>query len=431
MRALDAFVGKLKRGVQSRTIESSTNSVGQFFQFLQAGDNHDVSINQDTVYSITAAWRCIRILSETVARLPFTVYKRKANGDVEEAVTHPVTKLIKIAPSKLYRSFTWREAMMHHALNVGNGVSVILRDNSNRPAEMRLLPYGVGIQVYEDRVSDELYYKFSGIDKPYKSSDIFHILGPTKDGLLGINTIQAHAVTLGIDIGSAKYAKQLWKNGAMPGAVLEYPGNLSPTGQKNLRDSFQNEYGGAENAGKVITLESGVKLHQIGWSITDNKWPDMKSLTIQDISRIYGVPLFMLSQLDNSTYNNMGHLQISFLNDGLEPWLQRFRSETDYKLLKGGEEFYCDFDTSNITLGTLKDMAEAWQRIFNMGALSPDDVRRFLKKNSVPFGKRYYIQGNNYIPVDIVDDFVASKSANKNGNKEDEIDSPSITEKDV
>ena len=77
---------------------------------------------------MTTVYACVRILSESIARLPVHVYKYTDSGSKEKAIKHPLYRLIHDEPNPGMTSFVFRETLMTHLLLYGNAYAQIIRN---------------------------------------------------------------------------------------------------------------------------------------------------------------------------------------------------------------------------------------------------------------------------------------------------------------
>ncbi len=70
--------------------------IGSTYSFFFGGTSSGKTVNERTAMQTTAVYSCIRMLSETVARLPLHTYKYTENGK-EKATEHSMmdSSLIK------------------------------------------------------------------------------------------------------------------------------------------------------------------------------------------------------------------------------------------------------------------------------------------------------------------------------------------------
>jgi HK97 family phage portal protein len=138
-------------------------------------------------------------------------------------------------------------------------------------------------------------------------------------------------------------------------------------------------------------MEVSLRPDQTGFHAT-------KKTTVSDIARIFGVPQFLLEDLDRATFNNIEHLSQLFLTQTIRPWCKRIEAEINRKLFKREERgrlvAFLDFD--DLLMADLRSRAEYARTLFNVGALSPDDVRKMSGYNPLPDGQgeKHYVQSN-------------------------------------
>ena len=84
-------------------------------------------------------------------------------------------------------------------------------------------------------------------------------------------------------------------NGASPSGVLEHPGVIK--NPERVRDAWQRAYGG-RNAHKVAVLEEGMKFTPIAIPNNEAQFLETRKFQIEEIARMYRVPLHMIVDLD-------------------------------------------------------------------------------------------------------------------------------------
>ena len=94
------------------------------FSFGMAGSGK--SVNARTAIQVSAVYACVRVIAETVASLPLSVFEQDKTGS-QKALDHPLYRILHDEPKPEMTSFVWREAMLTHLLLWGNSYSQILR----------------------------------------------------------------------------------------------------------------------------------------------------------------------------------------------------------------------------------------------------------------------------------------------------------------
>ena len=87
-----------------------------------------VKVNHDLALTCSAVWACVRIISETIASLPWHSMVRKGkNVEVDEG--SEVDELLSRSPNPEMTPFTLREKLLHDVLLWGNGYAEIARNS--------------------------------------------------------------------------------------------------------------------------------------------------------------------------------------------------------------------------------------------------------------------------------------------------------------
>lgn len=382
------------------------------------GVNPDRDIQTDQALGLSAVWRAIHILAESIASLPVGVYEKQANGDIVLQEDDPIHNLISRMPSPFHTSYNWRETGMVHLCSDGNHYARMKLNGRGRPVELEIIDPKKVEEIF--LMEGVYYYKITGYDKVLPHDEIIHVAGLGYNGFVGKSPIESHRETLQTDQASRDYAKNFYQNGTHISGYLKTDGTLSEDALKRLSKSWQTVYSGPQNVGKVAVLEYGTDFVPITLNPQDAAWLETRKNVVEDVSRIYGVPLHMLQSLERATFNNIEHLSIEFMKHTLTPWVRRWESELNRKLFPNNPRKFIRFDMSGLLRGDLETMGEYYTKLFNIGVLNRNEIRAYLNLNAVPDGNRYFVQGNNMIPVDKIDELLADRNNTNNSIAGDE-----------
>ena len=115
---------------KAETLPDVTNNVrdsGGVFIFGTAESGERV--DEKSALQIATVYACVRLLAETVAALPFHLYRYMDDGDGKEKATdHPLYRILYRQANSEMTSFSFREALMTHLLLYGNAYAQIVRD---------------------------------------------------------------------------------------------------------------------------------------------------------------------------------------------------------------------------------------------------------------------------------------------------------------
>ncbi len=355
------------------------------------------AINEDTAIRISAVWACIRVLSESIASLPLEIYKKDKDGNKTLQPKHPLYTLLHSQPNKIMTSFMFRETLQTHLCLHGNAYVKIIRNNAMRPISLEIInPSVVSVKLVEG----ELYYHLKKTaynkDEVIHQDDILHLAGLSFDGMIGKSPISVARENLGLTLAAQTYGSAFFGNGASLSGVLEHPSSLSKEAAERLAYSWNQKFQGAQQAHKTAVLEEGLKYKAVSIPPEDAQFLETRKFQVTEICRIFRIPNYLVGDLERATYSNIEQQSIDFVVYTLRPWLVRWEQELNRKLFKESEKgkLTFKFNIDGLLRGDSKSRAEYYKDLFNVGALSPNDVRRLENLNPIENGDDYYVQVN-------------------------------------
>lgn len=378
---------------------TSVDDIINMFGFTKSSTGQ--TVDSRSVLGLSAVWRALTILSDSIASLPIEVVQKKADNTSIQAIKHPVTRLLTISPSPLFTPYTWIHTMVAHAALMGNAYAIIKRERVTKyPKEILVIEPGRVTAHIVD--GDKLVYKIEGISKTYKADDIIHFGGLSFTGLAGINVLESLSDNFGLALANQEYLSKFFADGATLSGVIKHPGRLDDNAMLRLRRSWEAQYGGSSNSGKTAILEQGMDYEATGLSPQQAAAGETKKLTIADISRIFGVPQFLLEDLDRATFNNIEHLSLLFIKHTIRPWCKRIEAELNRKLFPRDEqgEYIARFDLDDLYMTDLDSRGKYIETMMKWGVLNRDEIRAREKYNPIPdgSGNKYFVPMNMHDP---------------------------------
>lgn len=359
-----------------------------------------VSVNETSAMKYSAVYSAVRLISETIASLPCIVYERLDTGGKTRAPKHPLFKMLHDTPNSEQTSFTYWEQVMVNLLLWGNAYSEIQFDGAGRPVALwPLLPD----RTKPIRAPDQsLQYETllpEGKMVRLPSYSVLHIAGLGFDGLVGKSPIQMTKEAIGLGLATEQFGASFFGNGAKPGGVIEYPGKMSETGRKNLRESWELMHKGLGKQHRVAILEEGAKYQALAVPPNDAQFLETRKFQITEIARIFRVPPHMLGDLERATWANVEQESISFVVNTIRPWLVRIEKALGFKLFED-PKYFAEFLVDGLLRGDTKSRYEAYAIGRQWGWLSADDVRGLENMNPLPNKQgQQYLTPLNMIPA--------------------------------
>lgn len=348
-----------------RTIASSSSTSGQ-------------TVSQTSILSLSAAWACTRLISETIATLPLSLYERTTQGP-KIAETHPLQGVLHMQPNHSTTAAVHWEATVAAMLLRGNARAEKLMVGSRTIGLLFLSPERLSIRK---KPNGEFEYRYTDdAGKPPRiipADRIWNIPGFSLDGQYGCSVIQYGANVFGAASAADQAAANTWSKGLMPTTAWKYPKVLSPEQRTEARTAIET-LSGASAAGKPVILEAEMDVQTIGIDPNDAQLLESRGFSVEEICRWFRVPPWMVGHGEKSTSWGTGIEQqmIGFLMFTLAPWLRRIEQSITKDLLTPAEKqrYYPKFTVEGLLRADSASRAAFYAAMVNNGILTRDEVR--------------------------------------------------------
>lgn len=377
---------------------------------------------------MTAVYSCVRILSEAIASLPLHLYRYTDSGGKEKATDSPLCFLLHDEPNPEMTSFVFRGTLMTHLLLWGNAYAQIIRNGKGEVTA--LYPLMPDRMTVDRDGNGRLYYEYivSNDDAPINKKstvrlppfDVLHIPGLGFDGLVGYSPIAMAKNAIGMSIACEEYGSKFFANGAAPSGVLEHPGTIKDPSR--VRESWTQTFDGSANSHKVAVLEEGMKYTPISISPEQAQFLETRKFQIDEIARIFRVPLHMVGDLEKSSLSNIEQQSLEFVKYTLDPWVSRWEQNFVRSLLTTDEKkkYFIKFNVDGLLRGDYQSRMNGYATARQNGWMSANDIRELenLDRISSEEGGDLYLINGNMLPLKNAGAF--AETNNKEENNEDE-----------
>jgi HK97 family phage portal protein len=360
-----------------------------------------IAVSDETAFNFTAVWAAIRILSESVAQLPLSVFESDKLGNKSQATNHQLYNLLHRQPNEQMTSYIFIQKCMIDLLTRGNSYVYIKRNGGARPIELQPLS-AIETRLVEN--DGEIYYEIEGggiVD----SSDILHFKVMSRDGYVGMSPVDVGANAIGYGLALEKYGNSFFGNGAKVSGVLSTDRHLSDEAITRLKVSFDENYTRIGDSNKTMVLEEGLKFQQISLSNEASQFLTSREFSITEIARLFNLPPHLLRDLTKSSFNNISEQSREFVQYSLMPYLVMMESEMNTKLFRKNEagKVQTKFIVNALLRGTPKDRSEYYRTMLNIGAMSIDEIRKLEELPTIEGGTNHFMQLNMATLSDIID----------------------------
>lgn len=354
---------------------------------------------KSALYGLPAFYACVKVIAETIASLSVGVYERTSDGSIIEQPDHPLSHLIKMSPSNLYSSFTFRETQEMNICSDGNAYTRMhTHPGSGELMELELIS-PTDMSLYYDKSARKLTYKIN--NEPILAEDLLHVPAMALDGLIGVAPITAARKTFLLSLAAREYAHEFYNKGTFPSAVLAAPNSLSEPARERMAKSFKQAYSGMANIGNVVLLEEGVTFTPVSLNPLDAAFIEVQKLQLEEIARMYRIPLHMVGDLDRSTNNNIEQQSIDFVVHTVRPRVKRWENEINRKAFnsKSEKNLFFRYNLDSLLRGDSQSRAKFYTAMVALGALNPNEVRALENLNPREGGDEYFVSANLIDPL--------------------------------
>jgi HK97 family phage portal protein len=226
--------------------------------------------------------------------------------------------------------------------------------------------------------------------------EILHITELLLPGhLRGVSRIDKAKESLGLSQALTEFSARFFGNGAYAGGVIEYPGDLTPEQQQMLRDSWDGAHRGVHRSHRPAVLFGGAKYTPTMVNPSDSQLLDERKFAVQEIARIFRVPLFMLSVSEPGavSYASVEQQMQWFVSTTIQTYAQKL--ETAFSQLLTRRDSFIKFNLNSLVRADLQTRTAAYSSALSAGWMSVNDVRGLEDLRPVEDGDQYRVPLQN------------------------------------
>lgn len=329
---------------------------------------------------LSAVYRCVEVISDAVAQLPLEIYSVDTKGFKSLERTHPVFTLLHDEPNEQMTRFTFMKVMATAMLLRGNAYAYINRDNNGVATDICFLPNDSVdiIWVSVDGVKRKRY-QVGGFSQLVEPKDMIHILNFSYDGIKGISTLAHARNTIDIANYNEQCAGSFFKSGASVNGVLSIQdARLNQKQKQQIYDEWSARTTSTGQSSNIVVLEGNQSFTPISISPKDSQMLESRQYSVIDICRFFGVSPVKAFDLSKSSYSTVEATQLAFLTDTLAPIIEKIEQEINRKIFTVVESgrYVAKFKIDSILRADKASQSEFYAKLFNMGAITPNEIRR-------------------------------------------------------
>jgi len=376
------------------------------------------TVSSDTAIKVAAVIRCVDVVAKTMASLPLNLFMSTDSGR-ERATGHPAYKLLHRLPNPETTAYEfWHMYVVNLMLSEG-AYAKIVRNRNGFIRAIWNIPSS-NVTMHRNTVNGERFLIVHDNEKgsAEKLREGYFMYTPGfRFSMDPEDPVRIASDILGLTMALNKYAKDFFDNGSNLGGFVESPNSLSDDAYKRFSESWRDTYAGVVNQHKVAILEEGMKFSPLGRNPNDSQALESRKFQVTEICRLFGVPPHKVFDLERSTFSNIEHQNIEYVQESIAPMAVRIE-QTIYKDLltvSEQENHYAKFNVNALLRGDIATRTQYYHSMRQDGIMNGDEIRELEDMNQMPdgIGKIYAVNGN-MIPLTAVPQNLP-KGAVKNG----------------
>ena len=397
-----AIFDRKRRAKSADTGESM--SLNQLLEFLGVHHVDGAALSEATYFA------CLKVLSESLGKLPLKLQQTTPQHGVRIAREHPYYRMLNERPNRFMSATVFWSTMELCRNHYGNAYAWIDTRDPKHPQLWPMDPSAVQV-VYDnahklDDVTD-VYYRYNTPEGPIVlgSEEVLHFKSHnTLDGLVGVSVREQLASTIQGNIKAQRLVNKMYDSGMTAKSVLQYTGSLSDPNVKSLVAGIEAYAKGAmkeTGAENIVPIPMGFTLQPLNIKLADNQFVEVKQYSALQIASAFGVKPYQVGDYTKSSYASAEAQQLSFLVDTLLFIVKQYEEEIAWKLLTDKEEadgFHAKFNTGVILRADQQTQINTLSAAVSNFLMTPNEARERLDLPSKEGGDQLLGNGAS-IPV--------------------------------
>ena len=371
---------------------------------------HRRELSPETAMKISAVSACVEIISNAVGMLPVFIMDSESKRRLGN---HPLGRVLWDRPNEAMSPFTFFKLMECQRLLRGNAYAWIYRNSYGEPIELIPLPPSTCEPVIGPGTG-KLWYLAAEpkTGRAYKldPADVLHYKAYSPDGIKGVSVLHRAQQTLQTAAAVQSYEQALYENGGRPSGVISVKTDLGgpvtqPDGtifnpKDEIRKEWDKLHAGAGNSFRVAVLDLGMEYQPISMSNSEAQFVENKAVTIADIARFFGVPLYKLGE-GKMSYSSNEQNNIEFCVSTIQPTVTQIEFEDTNKLLTLSDRrrgLEVRRNMMALLRGDIASRGTWYKSMRESGVLSVNDILALEDMPPAPGGDERYAS-LNYVPL--------------------------------
>lgn len=315
----------------------------------------------------TPVYRAVTLIANDVARIELEISASGADS-------------LMRSPSRYMSAFEFRRSMTMQLLLWGNAFAAINKTRGGELLELILLdPDSVSLDLTSrpDPFYRTRQYGDLALDQ------VFHLRAPSVNGLWGESPINLCRTSLQLLAAQEDMALKAYSNAGNPKIALIHPGPLSLEARQRVMADYESKHSGTANVGKPLVLAEGMRIERISSTLDDAGLQAARQYSVDDVSRIFGVPGLYLGQANSgNAYGSLEWTGRQYVDGCLRGWMATWANEIKAKLTGPSDSVV--FDVDDLQRPGMAETMAALRTAVEAGVMTRNEAREELDLEPLP-----------------------------------------------
>jgi HK97 family phage portal protein len=364
------------------------------------------TVTLENARNVAAAYRCINVLSDDVAKIPLYTYISPARFQIDrvtpDATLQNIAWLLEVSPNRYMSPFIFKKSLIEWLLGWGMSFIWAPPPQGGNRRELFILRGDSTLPYYDE--NGNLWYRtaFNNGEIAYLPAvEVLPLLINSLDGIFGRSIIEFARESLGRQLGAYETQGNMYKQGLNPAGIMTVEGELNPAARDKMRAEFEERMGGSRNAYRLAIIDNKVaKFEPITMRPIDIQFLQGIQATDVEICNFFGVPLNKVN-MGKQSYSSNEQNNLDYLGGTLDPYLVQIEQAARVKWLPENRQdtMYFKFYRKALLQIDAQARADVNTKNIGMGVTNPNEAREDEDLSGYAQGEKFWMS-RNYSPTD-------------------------------
>jgi HK97 family phage portal protein len=362
-----------RRPVIERSAPGPTVSIGDpaLADFLGIGGANDSgeNVNESTALGVTAFYRGVRLIADTIAALPLKTYRDTGDSNREN-----VGSFLDRPGGSFMTPYTWKQTVVAYGAMYGAAPLLhVYNDAGALDWLLPLHPSTVSVEWDEDAGERRFAVTVERERRVFTPADLTYVIFFTRDGIRGCGPLELHRNVLGSAIAGDKAAARMFANGLLLGGLVTPKEGLSDRQAVQALTGLKAKMTGTRNAGDLVMINAALDVQPWTMNAEDAQFLESRQYGVEEVARILGVPKELLSAAGATSWGSGIQELVRGFSRFTLPAYTTPLEESLSPLLANPR--FCEFEYAGLMQGTPSQEIDLLIREVQNGILTVNEAR--------------------------------------------------------